>query len=64
MHKLRNFNLPQELLIIFCAAIMQPVPCISITVWFGSAAEQDKNGLPQSRRSAGNKIIGADMGSS
>ncbi len=40
--QLSKFNLPQGL-IQFHTEIIQSVLCTSITVWFGSAIEQDRN---------------------
>ncbi len=37
-----KFNLPQELLIQFYSAIIEPVLCTSITVWFSSATKSDQ----------------------
>ncbi|KAK3575570.1 hypothetical protein QTP86_029573, partial [Hemibagrus guttatus] len=37
LHQPRKFNLPQELLTQFYSAVIEPVLCTSITVWFGSA---------------------------
>ncbi len=41
LRQLRNFNLPQELLIQFYSAISESILCMSITVWFSSATKSD-----------------------
>ncbi len=41
LHQLRKFILPQKLLIQFYSAIIEPVLCTSITVWFSSATKSD-----------------------
>ncbi|KAK0148957.1 putative RNA-directed DNA polymerase from transposon BS [Merluccius polli] len=60
LRQLRKFNLPQELLIQFYTAIIQSVLCTSVTVWFGSATNQDRNRLQRTVRTA-EKIIGANL---
>ncbi len=57
LHKLRKFNLPQELLIQFYSAIIESVLCTSITVWFSSATKSDLRRLRRVVRTA-ERIIG------
>lgn len=47
-------NLPQELLIQFYTAIIQPVPCSLVTLGFGSATEQDRSRVQEIVRTAEN----------
>ncbi len=60
LHHLRKFNLPQELLIQLCSAIIESVLCSSITVWFGSATKTDIRILQRTVRIA-ERIIGAPL---
>ncbi len=55
--QLRKFNLPQELLIQFYSAIVESIPCMSITVWFSSATKSDLRRLWRVVRTA-ERIIG------
>ncbi|KAK3511333.1 hypothetical protein QTP70_001454 [Hemibagrus guttatus] len=52
LRQLRKFNLPQELLTHFYAAIIESVLCTSITVWFGSATKSDIRRLQRTVRTA------------
>ena len=61
LRQLRKFNLPNELLLItFYTAIIQPVLCTSITVWFGSATKQDRVRLQWTVRAA-ERIISSNL---
>ncbi len=60
LRQLRKFNLPQELLKRFYAAIIESVLCSSITVWFGSATKTDIRRLQRTVRTA-ERIIGAPL---
>ncbi|KAK3542626.1 hypothetical protein QTP86_031337, partial [Hemibagrus guttatus] len=60
LRQLRKFNLPQELLTHFYSAIIEPVLCTSITVWFGSATKSDIRRLQRTVRTA-ERIIGAPL---
>lgn len=55
---LRKYNLPQELLIQFYTAVKESVLCTYVTVWFGSATNQDWN---NGESGFSHKIIGADV---
>ncbi|XP_058032116.1 uncharacterized protein LOC131194757 [Ahaetulla prasina] len=50
--QLRKLKLPKELLIQFYRGIIESVICTSITVWFGSATQQDKHRLQRIIRTA------------
>ncbi|KAK3552708.1 hypothetical protein QTP86_021130, partial [Hemibagrus guttatus] len=58
--QLRKFNLPQELLTQFYAAVIESVLCTSITVWFGSATKSDIRILQRTVWTA-ERIIGAPL---
>ncbi len=58
--QLRKINLPQELLIQFCSAIIESVLCTSITVWFSSATKSDLRRLRRVVRTA-ERIIGTTL---
>ncbi|KAK3556313.1 hypothetical protein QTP70_007124 [Hemibagrus guttatus] len=60
LRQLRNFNLPQELLIHFYSAVIESVLCTSITGWFGSATKSDMRRLQRTVRTA-ERIIGAPL---
>ncbi len=45
--QLRKFNLPQELLIQFYAAVTESVLCCSITIWFSSVTKSDLRRIHQ-----------------
>ncbi len=60
LRQLRNFNLPQELLIQFYSAIIESIPCTSITVWFSSATKFDLRRLWRVVRTA-ERIIGTTL---
>ncbi len=60
LRQLRKFNLPQELLIQFCSAIIESVLCTSITVWFSSATKSDLRRLRRVVRTA-EWIIGTTL---
>ncbi len=60
LRQLRKFNLPQELLKQFYSAIIEPVLCTSITVWFGSATKSGIRRLQRTVRTA-EQIIGAPL---
>ncbi len=55
-----KFNLPQELLIQFYSAIIEPVLCTSITVWFSSATKSDHRRLRRVVQTA-EQIIGTTI---
>ncbi|KAL0151881.1 hypothetical protein M9458_052882 [Cirrhinus mrigala] len=59
LRQLRKFNLLQELLKQFYSAVIESVPCTSITVWFGSATKSDTR-LQRTVRTA-ERIIGAPL---
>ena len=56
----KEFNLPQKLLIQFSTATFQSIICTSFTVWFVSATKQDRNSL-QKKISAAEKTVGANQ---
>ncbi len=60
LRQLRKLNLPQELLIQFYSAIIESVPCISMTVWFSSATKSDLRRLWRVVRTA-DRIIGTTL---
>ncbi len=60
LHRLRKFNLPQELLKQFYSAIIESVLCSSITVWFGSDTKTEIRRLQRTVRTA-ERIIGAPL---
>ncbi len=60
LRQLRKLNLPQELLIQFYYAIIESVPCISVTVWFSSATKSDLRRLRRVVRTA-KRIIGTTL---
>ncbi len=60
LRQLRKFNLPQELLKQFYSAIIEPVLCTSITVWFSSATKYDLRRLRRVVRTA-ERIIGTTL---
>ncbi len=59
LRQLRKFNLPQELLKQFYAAIIESVLCISITVWFNSATKSDLRRLRRVVRTE--RVIGTTL---
>ncbi len=60
LRQLRKFNLPQELLKQFYSAIIEPVLCTSITVWFSSATKSDLRRLQRIVQTA-ERIIGTTL---
>ncbi len=60
LRQLRNFNLPQELLIQFYSAIIESILCTSITVWFSSATKSDLRRLQRVVQTA-ERIIGTTL---
>ncbi|KAI3370613.1 hypothetical protein L3Q82_007188 [Scortum barcoo] len=62
LHQLRQFNLPQEVLIQFYTAIIQSVLCTSITVWFGLDQPPNRTGTDcNGQLGLQKKIIGASL---
>ncbi len=59
LRQLRNFNLPQELLIQFHSAIIESVLCTSITVWSSSATKSDLRRRRVAR--TGERILGTTL---
>ncbi len=57
LRQLRKLNLPHELLKQCYCAIIESVPCISMTVWFSSATKSDLRRLWRVVRTA-ERIIG------
>ncbi len=60
LRQLRKLNLPQELLKQFYYAIIESVPCTSMTVWFSSATKSDLRRLWRVVRTA-KRIIGTTL---
>ncbi|KAK3566876.1 hypothetical protein QTP86_004772 [Hemibagrus guttatus] len=60
LRQLRKFNLPQELLTHSYSAVIESVPCMSITVWFGSATKSDIRRIQRTVRTD-ERIIGAPL---
>ncbi len=60
LRQLKNFNLPQELLIQFYSAIIESVLCTSILVWFSSATKSDLSRLRRVVQTA-DRIIGTTL---
>ena len=60
LRQLRKLKLPKELLIQFYRGIIESVICSSITVWFGSATQQDRYRLQRIIRTA-EKTIAANL---
>ncbi|XP_037394180.1 uncharacterized protein LOC119263444 [Pygocentrus nattereri] len=52
LRQLRKFNLPQELMVWFCTAIIESIITTSITVWGSSATKHDLHRLQRIIRSA------------
>ncbi|XP_058032302.1 complement factor H-like isoform X4 [Ahaetulla prasina] len=60
LRQLSKLKLPKELLIQFYRGIIESVICTSITVWFGSATQQEKHRLQRIIRTA-EKIIATNL---
>ncbi len=60
LRQLRKLNLPQELLKQFYSAIIESVPCTSMTVWFSSATKFDLRRLRRVVQTA-ERIIGTTI---
>ena len=60
LRQLKKFGLSQEILKQFYRAVVESVLTFSITVWYGSASQQQKARLDYLVRTAG-KIVGSDL---
>uniref|UniRef100_A0AAQ4RZY3 Reverse transcriptase domain-containing protein n=1 Tax=Gasterosteus aculeatus aculeatus TaxID=481459 RepID=A0AAQ4RZY3_GASAC len=60
LRQLKKFNLPKTMMIHFYMAIIEPIFCSSITIWYAAATDKDKGRLQRVIRSA-ERVIGCNL---